>query len=483
MIKLYIEDDNYYIYWILLSFWNSYSFFYYYKINNNHLYLIFTLVSISISLIGYYQFFSGHQFIVGIYDNPTGFSCSLVCLIPFVYKYWRDSKSLLPKYISGLAILAVLAVLLLSESRTAVISIFVIGFLLIPKKYKKGTFILNIILLIMLILFFKTNSSLGRIFILIISFKMIKIDNILWGNGSGFFKNQYMTFQSEYFKNIENERYAQAADNIFHPMNEFLLFIIEHGIIFFIFLIILLILYLKKVNTKTPEFLSLISILVFSLFSYPFRYPIIILIVAYDLASLSLKRSINIKYPSAIKLILVPFFSFWIIHICYDSYNNYIWNEVNKKSKLGQFKKVQETYSILYNYMDNNPYFLFNYSSTLFNQKDYKASLSYAIKTNNILNNYDTQLLLADNYKILKRYNESLYHYTESSYMCPNRFIPLYGIYNIYKEIKDYKKMDSIGNIILTKEIKIKSPTIDNIIDVVKKEKEVYNNIINDKYK
>lgn len=104
--------------------------------------------------------------------------------------------------------------------------------------------------------------------------------------------------------------------------------------------------------------------------------------------------------------------------------------------------------------MNNNPNFLFNYSSILFNNKDYKASLSVAIKANHILNNYDTQLLLADNYKMLRMYDKSLFHYTESAYMCPNKFTPLFEIFQIYKEKRDYAKMDSIGNIILTKKSK-----------------------------
>lgn len=161
---------------------------------------------------------------------------------------------------------------------------------LVPKKYKICFILGTIILIITSALFYKSDSTLGRMLILTISFKMIKQSTILWGNGSGFFKDQYMTFQSEYFKNTINENYVLVADNVFHPMNEYVLLVIEHGIIFFIAAIFLFIFYLKKADLKTPEFLSLISILVFALFSYPFRYPIILLIIAYNLSSLSLKK-------------------------------------------------------------------------------------------------------------------------------------------------------------------------------------------------
>lgn len=464
-----VEEADYYFKWGVLSFFTLYSFFYFNKLNECSFYSTLTLASIILSLIGYYQFFSGYQYIVGIYDNPAGFSCTLVCLLPFIYKLWRDSRNLLIKYFLGIIIVSILIVIILSESRTAIISIIVISSLLIPKKHLKKVLIIGITLIPIIIFFIKSESSYGRIFILLISIKMINIDTILYGNGSGFFKNQYMIFQSEYFKNTTNEKYTMTADNIFHPMNEYLLFIIEHGIILFAILIMLLIFYIKKTDKNTPEFLSFISILIISLFSYPFKYPIILLITSYNLATLRLTRNINIKYKLINKLILILSFSFWIIYICYDSYNNYIWKQQNEKCKLGKVKEAQETYSKLYNYMSNNPDFLYNYSSILFNQKKYEKSLYYAIETNKILNNYETQLLLADNFRKLKKYNESLSHYKESSYMCPNRFIPLYGIFNIYKETKDYKKMDSIRYIILNKKIKIRSSTIDNIIYKVKK--------------
>lgn len=450
------------------SFFILYSFFYFNKLNKYSFYSTLTLASIILLLIGYYQFFSGYQYIVGIYDNPAGFSCTLVCLLPFIYELWSGSRNLLTKYFLGIIIVFILIIIILSESRTAIISIIVISSLLMPKKYFKKVLIIGIALIPIIVFFIKSESSYGRMFILLISLKMINLDTILYGNGSRFFKDQYMIFQSEYFKNTTNENYAMVADNIFHPMNEYLLFIIEHGIILFAILIMLLIFYIKKADRNAPEFLSFMSILIISLFSYPLKYPIILLITSYNLATLRLTRNINIKYKPINKLILISSFSFWIIYICYDSYNNYIWKQQNEKCKLGKVKEVQETYLKLYNYMSSNPDFLFNYSSILFNQKEYEKSLYYAIEANKILDNYETQLLLADNYRKLKKYNESLFHYKESSNMCPNRFIPLYGIFNIYKETKDYKKMDSIRNIILNKKIKISSSTIDNIIYKVK---------------
>lgn len=89
----------------------------------------------------------------------------------------------------------------------------------------------------------------------------------------------------------------------------------------------LLIFHIKKTDKNTPEFLSVISILIISLFSYPFKYPIILLITSYNLAALRLTRNINIKYKPINKLILILSFSFGLsiyvmIHIIIIYGNN-----------------------------------------------------------------------------------------------------------------------------------------------------------------
>ena len=54
--------------------------------------------------------------------------------------------------------------------------------------------------------------------------------------------------------------------------------------------------------------------------------------------------------------------------------------------------------------------------------------------------------------------------------MCPNRFVPLYKKFKIYKEQGDTARMISIGNEILTKKIKVHSRKIDIILNNVRYE-------------
>lgn len=107
---------------------------------------------------------------------------------------------------------------------------------------------------------------------------MLEFPSILWGYGFGFFKSQYMVYQAEYFQKYDDCDYGLYADNIFHPMNEYVLFLIEQGVILSILLLYILFIYMNKVRKDTPQFLSIVVILIVSCFSYPFRYPLILII-------------------------------------------------------------------------------------------------------------------------------------------------------------------------------------------------------------
>lgn len=107
--------------------------------------------------------------------------------------------------------------------------------------------------------------------------------------------------------------------------------------------------------------------------------------------------------------------------------------------------------------MQENANFIFNYATVLFNYGRYHESLFYARKCLSLIDNYDIQLLLADNYYKLGNYELSIHHYKTASLMCPNRFSPFYGMFIVYNTINDIAQAINCGHVILTKPIKVKS--------------------------
>lgn len=79
------------------------------------------------------------------------------------------------------------------------------------------------------------------------------------------------------------------------------------------------------------------------------------------------------------------------------------------------------------------------------------------------VNDYDIQILLANNYYNLNDLSLAEKYYMNASNMCPNRFIPLYGLFLVNQKRGDQKKCYELASLILNKPIKTMSSTIKNI--------------------
>lgn len=99
------------------------------------------------------------------------------------------------------------------------------------------------------------------------------------GHGIGSFEAKYMDYQADYFKEYGSQsRYAMLADNVKQPFNEYLGVLINFGIVGLALLlgIVAALVYCYKQNPtqeKKIALYALLSIGIFSLFSYPFTYP------------------------------------------------------------------------------------------------------------------------------------------------------------------------------------------------------------------
>ena len=91
-----------------------------------------------------------------------------------------------------------------------------------------------------------------------------------------------------------------------------------------------------------------------------------------------------------------------------------------------------------------------------------------------MLNDYDIQMLKADNYKNMNDYHLAEKCYLLASQMCPNRFIPLYELVNIYDSTGRSDKALKLAKIIVNKPVKIPSGVIAAI--KMKMEERIKNN-------
>lgn len=92
----------------------------------------------------------------------------------------------------------------------------------------------------------------------------------------------------------------------------------------------------------------------------------------------------------------------------------------------------------------------------------YHESDSVLITCQKYFNNYDTELLAADNALQQEKYKQAIPHLVMAHNMIPNRFYPLYGLMLCYEEVFPSKAY-CVAQEIRQKEIKVPSPDVDMI--------------------
>jgi hypothetical protein len=441
-------------------------------------------------LYGIFQYFGifssvGDFRVTGSFDNPAGFAACLCAGFPFVF-YFVFSKKPWKRFGAIIAGIILVIAAILSASRAGIVSIIVVCLVVFFYKVKiavKWKWVIAIVLLLISLsglYFLKKDSADGRLLIWRCSWEMIK-DKPLFGYGSGGFKAHYMNYQANYFELHPDSKYAMLADNVIHPFNEYILLMINYGLTGFALLLIFAWFLWKSYRKNRGNRLThvviwcLLSIAVFSFFSYPLKYPFVWIIGISGIAIILRQVKYSLKIPEAImlsfQLILIPVIVAKGAFVWQQMSAEILWKRIAGKSLAGKTEEMLPIYEQLHKQLKNDELFLYNYTAELNIAKRYDESLQTGKECERLLADYDLQMLTADNYLQLKRYDEAETRYVKASQMCPAKFMPLYKLYQLYKTIEEDEKVQKMAKIILDKPIKIRSPTVLRIKQEVKHNK------------
>ena len=271
-----------------------------------------------------------------------------------------------------------------------------------------------------------------------------------------------------------NSGYMKLADNVSSPFNEYLNIVIKFGYLGMIILILgislLIFCYCKDPKyEKRIALYSLLSIGIFSMFSYPFTYPFVWIIVCLDIFVL-MRGNIVLNIQKNHRNIL------YVFAIAACSWGGIkLYQRINAEYQWGKiaYSTANENLVIYYKLMPvmgNNPYFLYNYSVALFELNRLNESLKLALFCNRYWADYDLELLLGNIYSKMKDYDMAEIHYRKASLMCPCRFVPLYYLYELYKEAGNANGMLSVGRSIMDKPVKVNSMQVMQIRNKVRRE-------------
>ncbi len=224
---------------------------------------IFQAIYVILQYIGIYS--SNHSAfdVTGSFDNPAGFIAVLSLLFP-IGVYWCIKSKKMEQRLVFFSVGLILFSIIISGSRTGLlaviistISILMLEFHLFSKikrlKYFKLVMFSSIILLLAglsVLYMLRPDSANGRLLIWDISTEMVK-DKPLIGFGYQGFQANYMDYQAQYFEQNPDSIFAQLADNVTHPFNEFVKIGVNYGIVGLMLLVLLInFLYWKILKSK-----------------------------------------------------------------------------------------------------------------------------------------------------------------------------------------------------------------------------------------
>ena len=428
--------------------------------------------------------------VTGSFDNPAGFAGCLCAGIPFSLYLFRKSVKKL-QYISGIfPFFIILFGIILSESRAGLLSVIVVLLVHSIYQYRKKVVLcrnivlfsfiicLSVSILFSILYYKKKDSADGRLLIWKCTWEMMQTTPIA-GNGIDCFHKNYMDYQANYFKQHPDSRFVMLADNVKHPFNEYLLIGVQFGIIGWILLIgmitFLLFCYRRQpMKEKYISLLALLSIAVFSFFSYPFTYPFvwivtitcIVTIISGVYSGVHIENSI-LRYSMGLIFFIVSLFGLYIVGERIKSELD--WQQTLELSMSGERDQALQQYAMFMERLGDNPYFLYNYAAELYKNGEYEKCLNIARQCRRYWADYDLELIQAGACIELNLLDKAEKYLEKAKMMCPIRFMPIYELMKLYQINGEEEKAKQMAKEIIKKPIKISSYKVNQIKEEARK--------------
>lgn len=439
----------------------------------------YTIVACYVCVCIFLSTLSNHTFAGSIpFENASVMALHLCMLIPLAQSELTRCGKIVRYVIATLVLLGVF----MSQSRTALVCLSV--YIAFQFNYKKKAWhILSIsailILILGLIFFVKTDSSKGRFFILKNSIELVE-EKPLLGHGSGAFQREYMCKQREYFETHPNSGYTMLADDIHHPLNEYLRVTVEYGILglcMFAYLLFFPFYHVyrrcKKQSSplelsRYPLLLSLISVCIFAFFSYPLLYPMSWLIIAMNWYGYVVPASCKVM-DTKLRWTCVVVSIVLLIVVGVVDYQYRRWGKVSNLAKQGYPTAMMRYYTELYTYLCHNHLFLYDYAIESYRANRLAQADNLLVELSKKEISYEATLLHGDVCQHLGDYERATCYYTDASNMCPCRFAPLYGMWQVNIEKRNLKMAKTLADSISKKKVKIESKEIYFLKEDIKK--------------
>ncbi|MBR5934660.1 MAG: O-antigen ligase family protein [Bacteroidaceae bacterium] len=431
------------------------------------------------------MFFSSRHYafpITGTYENPAGFAAVQAALFPFaLYLYFRNEYKYWIRWFAVVTAVLCFVTVILSGSRAGVLAICAAATVVLvlqtnvlsvfkTHRWLWLPMILTIVMVSVVMYRVKASSADGRLFVWSICLDMIK-ERPLFGYGIGGIEKHYMDAQAAYFSMHPDSPYVMLADNVTHPFNEYIKLTVNYGLVGLAMAFFFLVLTVKRLlnskeNVKVIGLAVTASVFVMCQFSYPFHYAAVWFIAAVAVIPAFFKES-EVKEewetPKYLRITLPILFSVLLAVVLRMMYLDLKWAEMSKRSLAGHTERMLPYYEKMKPQMQHNPLFLYNYAAELNYIGRYEESLSITEECRLGWNDYDVQMLLADNLENTGQIDDAIDAYRHAEDMIPCRFEPLESMMTVYLENGDTLMAITMAEEIINKPVKVQSFRVEQI--------------------
>ena len=407
--------------------------------------------------------------VTGTFDLPAGLALTVCLLLPFIFWQCRSGQKR-GRYV--IALCTGVALVMLSLSRTGMVALCVEAVILLLSSRIKVWIKAMVILAISVgtcgaVLFTKQDSSSGRTFIMEQTVRLIQ-EKPLWGHGFHGFSREYMTRQQQYFQEYPDTDTARLADEIKHPLNEFLHAWVNYGVLGAMILLLCILVPIIAYHRHLLAWMSMGTLFIFCTLSYPLNYPIAWIYLIGGVAI-----ALHKWFPFNVRRVAIGTVAILALGIVIALPCDIMLSRAHNFSQRGGHSRAIATYKECEKLFHTFPFsmaypfrcrqFLYNYTYELYSMGHLDEATRISKECKQCANGYNLQLLTGDIHQKQKDYAKAITHYQHAHHMCPVRFAPLSGLLQTYQQMGDTMKADSIAQAILNKPIKIPSSDINEM--------------------
>lgn len=299
------------------------------------------------------------------------------------------------------------------------------------------------------------------------------------GAGYGRFPIIYRDAQAAYFATHPNSWAQEITGSVNYAFNTGIKLLVETGSFGLLLSLGWLIALLAIKTPYRPAKATLIGIIVFSLFSYPFEsltiavnFTISAAIVVHASTG---ERGWQFIVSKRNSLLIPSLIVFMCAIVGVQQYKQLVaiekWKQIALLVQIDPdtaFQQYQEVYYSLSNVGD----FMYNYGTELSEAGFHEESIKVLDEVRFQFNHIDLHIYQGINYQKVGDYEKAQEAYKYASSMIPSRFYPKYLMANLYLEIGQTEKALALAKVIIATEPKVPSSTVWEI-------KEEMQNIVN----